>query len=475
MPISNPYLKRERQLKGWSQVYLAKQIEVPNYYISRWERGEVTPSSYYQQKLCDLFGKTAEELGFLQPKESSSSASLSEDDAPAKHSSSTSLPEDDAPAESSSSTSLPEDDALVLALNTREQTRDILDPPHGPAPIVDFPLSPHGSFSSMKKLTQSLEDNTASSLKPLDASLSQTAFLDLFQDLQDDYALPPASPPSAFSSQANTQFWHRKRNIYELLLLALISIVVVALLFSPLHLAIAGMIWHTPSATPSIAQNKPTATSTATATSTPTPTPKPTSTPILSHTINPAPPAQSISTPTPTPILSHTITSTPAAQPKPTPTPKPAATGSVQIDAGGTGAAPYIADTDFTGGAASNIGDSVDTSGVSDPAPESVYLTCRYGYSFSYIIPNLTPGDAYTVRLHFAETYWTKVGQRIFNVAINDQSVLPDFDIIAAAGGPNKAVAETFTVTAESSGTITIQFTTDKDNAQINAIQVLAD
>ncbi len=67
MPVPNHYLRRERQLKGWSQVYLAKQIEVPDYYISRWERGEVTPSPYYQQKLCDLFGKTAEDLGFLQP------------------------------------------------------------------------------------------------------------------------------------------------------------------------------------------------------------------------------------------------------------------------------------------------------------------------------------------------------------------------------------------------------------------------
>ncbi len=80
MPVPNHYLKRERQLKGWSQVYLAKQIEVPDYYISRWERGEVTPSPYYQQKLCDLFGMTAEELGFLQPNETSFLASSDEEE-----------------------------------------------------------------------------------------------------------------------------------------------------------------------------------------------------------------------------------------------------------------------------------------------------------------------------------------------------------------------------------------------------------
>ncbi len=161
--------------------------------------------------------------------------------------------------------------------------------------------------------------------------------------------------------------------------------------------------------------------------------------------------------------------------PTPTPAPKPSGTGSVQIDAGGAGSGAYIADTDYVGGATSNIATTVSTSGASDPAPESVYLTNRYGYDFSYVVPNLTPGDTYTVRLHFADTYWTTTGQRIFNVAINGQSVLSDFDIIAAAGGPNILVIEAFTATADSSGTITIQFATVKDNAQINAIQVLVD
>jgi transcriptional regulator with XRE-family HTH domain len=66
MPTPNVLLRHERQLRGWSQAYLAEQIDVPDYYISRWERGEVLPSPYYQQKLCQVFGKTAEELGMLQ-------------------------------------------------------------------------------------------------------------------------------------------------------------------------------------------------------------------------------------------------------------------------------------------------------------------------------------------------------------------------------------------------------------------------
>ena len=66
MPTPNVLLRHERQLRGWSQVHLAEQIDVPDYYISRWERGEVLTSPYYQQKLCEVFGKTAEELGMLQ-------------------------------------------------------------------------------------------------------------------------------------------------------------------------------------------------------------------------------------------------------------------------------------------------------------------------------------------------------------------------------------------------------------------------
>lgn len=65
MPSPNLKLKHERNLRGWSQGDLAEQIRVPDYYISRWESGKYTPSPHYQQKLCEVFGKTPEELGFL--------------------------------------------------------------------------------------------------------------------------------------------------------------------------------------------------------------------------------------------------------------------------------------------------------------------------------------------------------------------------------------------------------------------------
>jgi hypothetical protein len=109
---------------------------------------------------------------------------------------------------------------------------------------------------------------------------------------------------------------------------------------------------------------------------------------------------------------------------------------------------------------------------VTNPAPQAVYQSNRYG-NFSYAIPNLTPNAAYTVRLDFAELYWTVAGQRTFNVSINGQAVLTNFDIVAAAGAANKAVAKQFTATADGTGKITIQFTTVIDNAQVNGIEVL--
>ena len=73
--------------------------------------------------------------------------------------------------------------------------------------------------------------------------------------------------------------------------------------------------------------------------------------------------------------------------------------------------------------------------------------------------------------LKFAELYWNTTGGRVFNVAINGNRVLSNFDIVAAAGGAFKALDKTFAVT--STGAITIQFTTGSaGNPLVNAIQV---
>jgi len=152
-------------------------------------------------------------------------------------------------------------------------------------------------------------------------------------------------------------------------------------------------------------------------------------------------------------------------------TTKAGTTGAVQINAGGPAVSPFAADMDFTGGGTINHANTIDLSGVTNPAPMAVYQTARIG-NFKYTIPGFAAGSSHTVRLHFAETYWTAAGLRIFNVTINGTQVLTNFDIFAAAGAKNKAVIEQFTANANASGQYVITFTPVKDNSLVSAIEV---
>jgi beta-glucanase (GH16 family) len=143
----------------------------------------------------------------------------------------------------------------------------------------------------------------------------------------------------------------------------------------------------------------------------------------------------------------------------------------VQINSGGPAVSPFVADIDFAGGGTIHHTNTIDLSGVTNPAPMAVYQTGRDG-NFTYTIPGFTAGSSHTVRLHFAETFWTSAGSRIFNVSINGTTVLTNFDIFATAGAMNKAVIEQFTANANSSGQYVIKFTTVKDNSLINGIEI---
>ena len=49
-----------------------------------------------------------------------------------------------------------------------------------------------------------------------------------------------------------------------------------------------------------------------------------------------------------------------------------AGAGGVDISAGGPAAAPFVADEDYTGGATAAITNAITTTGVTNPAPQSV-------------------------------------------------------------------------------------------------------
>lgn len=155
-----------------------------------------------------------------------------------------------------------------------------------------------------------------------------------------------------------------------------------------------------------------------------------------------------------------------------TPTPTPSPTNGYAVNSGGGAAGNFQADSFFTGGTTAATSNTINTSGVNNPAPQAVYQSERYG-NFSYTFPGLQANASYTVRLHFAEFYWSNTGQRVFNVSINGSQVLSNFDIIAAAGGANKAIVEQFNATANGSGQITIQFSTVVDNAKSSGIEII--
>jgi beta-glucanase (GH16 family) len=134
----------------------------------------------------------------------------------------------------------------------------------------------------------------------------------------------------------------------------------------------------------------------------------------------------------------------------------------------------FVADTDFTGGTqASPTTAAINTSNVTNPAPQAVYQHERYN-DFVYTFGGLTTGTSYAVRLHFAEIYWTGPGEREFNVFINGSQVLTNFDIFATAGGENIALVKQYTVTPMANGQISIAYSNGAiDDAKSSGIEII--
>ena len=74
-----------------------------------------------------------------------------------------------------------------------------------------------------------------------------------------------------------------------------------------------------------------------------------------------------------------------------------------------------------------------------------------------YTFTGLPPGT-YRVTLKFAEIWHKRKGARVFDAALNGKTVLKDFDVLAEAGGPDKAVDRTFQVNVGKEGRLVITF-----------------
>jgi predicted alpha-1,2-mannosidase len=136
--------------------------------------------------------------------------------------------------------------------------------------------------------------------------------------------------------------------------------------------------------------------------------------------------------------------------------------------------AGFVPDENMNDGSINGATTSVDVS-APNAAPEGVYQGERYGADFSFRI-QVPANKSYTVRLHFAEIFGDKPGQRIENIDLNGKRVLENFDV-AAIAGQNKALVRDFkNVAPNAQGFIVVRVSAapgaPDQNAKISGIEI---
>lgn len=237
-----------------------------------------------------------------------------------------------------------------------------------------------------------------------------------------------------------------------------------------------------------------TGTRTATATWTATPTRTATATPSATHSATATNTHTPTATATWTATATHTATATPTETPTATPshtatptfTPTPTITYEVRVNAGGpdyvdSTARLWQADKVHAAGSWGYVGGSAHSDGrpdlpILDTPDPTLYRTDRWwspapypdgGYKFDVPIAGL-----YEVEMHFAETYWSSAGKRVFDVWLEGQVVLDRFDIVQQAGSWRRAKVVTRVVQV-SDGTLNIDFNAWQDTSTIMGIRVV--
>jgi len=112
------------------------------------------------------------------------------------------------------------------------------------------------------------------------------------------------------------------------------------------------------------------------------------------------------------------------------------------------------------------------TSNITNTSTPEIYKSSRWGgTNLSYKVE--VPNGTYRVRLMFAETYWNQAGKRVFNVALEGNTLWSFVDIWAWAGNAmNKAMDLTADVTV-TDGVLDVTFpVVQMDNACISGIEV---
>ncbi len=122
---------------------------------------------------------------------------------------------------------------------------------------------------------------------------------------------------------------------------------------------------------------------------------------------------------------------------------------------------------------------AIDRTLVVNPAPESAYqrpiLNNGVGSTVDYRIP--VRNGNYNVRLHFAETNtFIGVGGRRFDIRLQGSTVQGNFDVLAASGAANRAIATAYSGIAVTSGFLDVSLLSLTANgALLSAIEITAD
>ena len=124
----------------------------------------------------------------------------------------------------------------------------------------------------------------------------------------------------------------------------------------------------------------------------------------------------------------------------------------------------WVADTGFIDGQTSDLG-NISTANTNDPR---IYQTERYKLT-GYALP--TVNGNYTVRLHFAETFYTGAGKRIFSVNV-EGTPITNIDVFAESGGLHIALIKTVNVTV-ADGQLNLSFTSSVAETMIDGIEVI--
>ena len=115
-----------------------------------------------------------------------------------------------------------------------------------------------------------------------------------------------------------------------------------------------------------------------------------------------------------------------------------------------------------SGGNVGSTAQVYNTTFITNPAPQSVYQTYRSTGSnsaFAYTLTGLQVGRGYTIRLHLADPTSTGTGQAIFDVLANGGVVAQGVDIVALAGGKQKAFIQEITgVQSDVNGNLLLSF-----------------